>query len=630
MRTRLLILMLLVVPGLAACGRDAERVPERNPDAISEFGRYEGYSEPRFNQWVTSSQYVEMRDGVKLAVDVTRPAIDGVPVEEPLPVVWTHSRYHRNPGELIKHFARGEEVPDIRSRVDAQSDLQWLVRHGYVVASVGVRGSGASFGRFEGLFSEAETRDAYEIIEWLASQPWSDGNVGMYGGSYLGITQYMAASQAPPALKAIFPRVAAFDMYDLIYPGGIFRADMMGHWAELTQNLDLEWAAPRVDADTAGDMLREAMAQHRGNWDVMAEYGAGRFRDYAAPTLSWAQHGPTAFLELINEAKVPAYHFNGWFDVFVTDATLWYANYEGPQKLAIGAWSHSSMPDSALMAERQRLVQIEQHRWFDYWLKGIDNGIMDEPPVQYAVMDDPGVWSWRSSETWPPAGVRATRYYLAAGPSGSVESVNDGLLTTSAPSERNAHDAYTVVPATTTGTTSRWDNAVGVPMMAYPGLAANDQKALTYTSPPLEGDLTVVGHPVVTLYVTSTAGDADFYVLLEEVDEQGAVRYVTEGVLRGSHRKLDDAPWDNLGLPYQRSFEADRMPLPSDEPAELVMDLHPTATVFNAGHRIRVTIMGADADNTEALTISPPPTVRVYRSATHASKISLPLVATRR
>jgi len=626
MRTRLLVLTLLVAPGLAACGRDAERVPERHPDAISEFGRYEGYSEPRFDRWVTSSQYVEMRDGVKLAVDVTRPALDGAPVEEPLPVVWTHSRYHRNPGELVKHFAQGEEVPDIRSMVDAQSDLRRLVRHGYVVASVGVRGSGASFGRFEGLFSDAETRDAYEIIEWLASQPWSDGNVGMYGGSYLGITQYMAASQAPPALKAIFPRVAAFDMYDLIYPGGIFRADMLGHWAELTQDLDLEWAAPPVDADTAGDMLREAMAQHRDNWDVMAEYSAGRFRDYAAPTLSWAQHGPTAFLESINEAKVPAYHFNGWFDVFVTDATLWYANYDGPQKAAIGAWSHSSMPDSALMAERQRLVEIEQHRWFDYWLKGIDNGIMDEPPVQYAVINDPGVWSWRSAETWPPAEARATRYYLAAGPSGSVESMNDGLLTTSPPSERNAHDAYTVDPTTTTGTTSRWDNAVGVPVMSYPGLAANDRKALTYTSPPLEGDLTVVGHPVVTLYVTSTAGDADFYVLLEEVDEQGAVRYVTEGVLRGSHRKLDDAPWDNLGLPYQRSFEADRIPLPSDEPTELVMDLHPTATVFNAGHRIRVTIMGADADNTEPPSISPPPTVRVYRSATHASQISLPLV----
>jgi putative CocE/NonD family hydrolase len=625
MGIRFHIRSLILVSVLVACS-GGSGADEQQPGWISEFGRYEGYSEPRFDGWVTSSQYIEMRDGVKLAVDVTRPAMDGVPVDERLPVVLTHSRYHRNPGELVKIFSAGGEAPEIDSTVDAQPDLQRLVRHGYVVASVGVRGSGASYGRFEGLFSAAETRDAFEIIEWLAAQPWSSGNVGMYGGSYLGITQYMAASQAPPALKAIFPRVAAFDMYDLVYPGGVFRDDMLEHWAELTRNMDREWPAPPVDADSNRLMLSEAMEQHKDNWDVMGEYSAGRFRDHDVPTLAWARHGPSVLLESINEAKVPAYHFNGWFDVFVADATLWYANYEGPQKLAIGAWSHGAMPDSALMAERWRLVTNEQHRWFDYWLKGIDNGVTEEPPIHYAVMEDPGAWRWRSADTWPPAEAETQILYLGGGPSGSVESVNDGGLTVSLPADRDAHDAYTVDPTTTTGASSRWDNAVGGPMMSYSELAANDRKALTYTTPPLESDMTVVGHPVVTLYVTATGGDADFHVLLEEVDGEGAVRYITEGVLRGSHRNLDDAPWDNMGLPYQRSFESDRVPLPSDEPTELVMDLHPTATVFNAGHRIRVTITGADADNTEGPPVSPPPTMRVYRSATHASHVALPII----
>jgi putative CocE/NonD family hydrolase len=610
---------------LTACDIGSGDTGEAHPDWVSEFGRYEGYSEARFDDWVTVSRYVEMRDGVKLAVDVTRPAIDGVPVDERLPVVWTHSRYHRNPRELTRIFSGGGEAPDINSMVDAQPDLQRLVRHGYVVASAGVRGSGASYGRFEGLFSEAETRDALEIIEWLATQPWSSGNVGMYGGSYLGITQYMAASKAPSALRAIFPRVAAFDMYDLVYPGGVFRDDMLDHWAGLTHNLDREWSAPPVDADSNRVMLGEAMEQHEDNWDVMGEYSAARFRDHDVPTLAWSRHGPSVLLESVNEAEVPAYHFNGWFDVFVTDAVLWYVNYEGPQKLGIGAWSHGGMPDSALMAERGRLVAIEQHRWFDYWLKGIDNGIMNEPPIHYAMMEDPGSWTWQSADSWPPPGTETTRLYLSAGPSGSVESVNDGGLTESAPEDREAHDAYTVDLTTTTGTTTRWDNAVGVPMMAYRELAANDRKALTYTSPPLENDLTVVGHPVVTLYATAKGGDVDFHVLLEEVDAEGNVRYITEGVLRGSHRKLDEAPWDNMGLPYQRSFESDRVPLPSDEPAEIVMDLHPTAAVFNAGHRIRVTITGADADNTEAPPVSPPPTMRVYRNADYASSIALPV-----
>jgi putative CocE/NonD family hydrolase len=401
---------------------------------------------------------------------------------------------------------------------------------------------------------------------------------------------------------------------------------MLEHWAELTRNMDLEWSAPPVDADSDRSMLSEAMEQHKNNWDVMGEYSAARFRDHDAPTLAWARHGPSVLLEAINEAGVPAYHFNGWFDVFVADATLWYANYEGPQKLTIGAWSHGGMPDSALMAERWRLVSIEQHRWFDYWLKGIDNGVTDEPPIHYAVMEDPGAWNWRSADTWPPPEAETKVLYLGSGTSGSVESVNDGRLTESSPADSDAHDAYTVDPTTTTGTSSRWDNAVGGPMMSYSELAANDRKALTYTTPPLEGDITVVGHPIVTLYVTATGGDSNFHVLLEEVDGEGAVRYITEGVLRGSHRKLDEAPWDNLGLPYQRSFKSDRVPLPADEPAEINMDLHPTATVFNAGHRIRITIMGADADNTEGPPVSPPPTMRIYRSTTHASRIALPII----
>ena len=129
---------------------------------------------------------------------------------------------------------------------------------------------------------------------------------------------------------------------------------------------------------------------------------------------------------------------------------------------------------------------------------------------------------------------------------------------------------------------------------------------------------------MVHLWVTSSTNDGDFIVLLEEVDDEGRSHYVTEGVLRASHRALDDAPWDNLGLPFQRSFREDVTPLPEGVPAELVMDLHPTAAVFNAGHRIRVTILGADADNIELPQVAP--TYRVYRSGAYASRIVLPVM----
>jgi putative CocE/NonD family hydrolase len=413
-------------------------------------------------------------------------------------------------------------------------------------------------------------------------------------------------------------------MYDQLYPGGMYRKDMIDHWGELTRNLDVDWPAPTVQGDEDGAMLRAAIAEHEENWDVVEEYGAGDFRDHDVPTLTWTRHGVTGVLEEVNEAEVPAYHWNGWYDIFVLDATLFYANYEGPQKLGIGAWSHGGMPDSLLMVERGRLGSVEQLRWFDYWLKGIDNGIMDEDPIHYAVMNGPGDWSWASTDSWPLPEARDSRYYFAEGPSGSIESANDGVLATSAPAG-NGFDSYDVDLTTTTGTQTRWDNAVGgSPLMIYPDLAHNDRKSLTYTTPPLEGDLNVTGHPIVTLWVTSSTNDGDFIVLLEEVDEMGVSHYVTEGTLRASHRKVSEAPWDNMHLPFQRSFREDVESLPSGVPAEMTLDLLPTSNIFDAGHRIRVAIIGADADNIELPTIAP--TYRVYIGGEHASGIVLPVV----
>jgi hypothetical protein len=289
----------------------------------------------------------------------------------------------------------------------------------------------------------------------------------------------------------------------------------------------------------------------------------------------------------------------------------------------MGPWSHAA-PDSAMGVEQGRITVAEQHRWFDRWLKGIQNGVDTEPPVRYAVIDDRATWSWRSADRWPPAGVTNTTYYFGAGPSGSVKSANDGLLAPTAPAT-GGRDQYRVDLTTTTGNASRWDNAVGQGPMRYPDMAPNDARALTYTTEPLSADLTIVGHPVVTLYVSSNQPDGDFYALLEEVDTLGVSRYVTEGMLRASQRERREAPWNNLGLPWQRVNASDAKPLAPGEVAELVFDLLPTATLFNAGHRIRVTIMGADADNTEPPPVRGWPTIAVHRTAQHRSAIQLPI-----
>ena len=269
-----------------------------------------------------------------------------------------------------------------------------------------------------------------------------------------------------------------------------------------------------------------------------------------------------------------------------------------------------------------RVCAAEQHRWFDRWLKGIENGVEDEAPIQYALIDEPGVISWHAAENWPPAGTESLTLYFDAGTSGSVASANDGTLGRTAAPEAGTDD-YAIDPTTTTGSASRWDNAVGAAMaMSYPDLAANDEKCLTYTTPVFEEDLKVVGHPVVHLWMTAEKGDANLHVLLEEIDESGDVQYVTEGVLRASQRKLADPPFDNLGLPYQRCFEEDAVPVPSDEPVEVQLDLHPNAIVVNAGHRLRVAIMGADADNTRPSPLEDN-SIRVWRGPNHPSRLEL-------
>jgi uncharacterized protein len=153
----------------------------------------------------------------------------------------------------------------------------------------------------------------------------------------------------------------------------------------------------------------------------------------------------------------------------------------------------------------------------------------------------------------------------------------------------------------------------------------NEEKGLTYTTDPLDSPLEVTGHPILHLWVTSSATDGDFFVYLTDVTENGLSMYITEGKLRASHRALSAAPYDNFGLPYHRSYEADIADL-QGEPVELVFDLLPTSFVFDAGHRIRVTITGADIDNFATPVLVPPPTVGVYRDAEHASYIELPVI----
>jgi putative CocE/NonD family hydrolase len=597
--------LLLTLPWVLAAAI-ATAGPEKT---VSKFGEYSGYGKAQYGEWVRSSRFIVARDGTKLAADIFRPAVNGLPVLDRLPVVWTHTRYQRS------HSREGK----LETIVDRAPRLQELLKHGYVVAVVDVRGSGASFGTWDGSFSPKETQDAYDVTEWFAAQPWCNERVGMYGPSYLGSTQYMAASLAPPHLKAIFPQKAPCDRYALLYPGGIFRRDFSEAWGKGVKELDTKLPPSRVDEDVTGALLSAAQAEHKGNRGALEMTVACPYRDSLdAKTKEtvWLSRSPFSYLGAIKRSKIPVYHLGGWFDCNTRDTVVMYNNLDNPQKMVIGPWTHQQDHDLDLGAEHLR--------WFDYWLKGVDNGVLREAPIHYYTMGGPG---WRAVSRWPLPNQQPTTYYLHRGPSRSVKSTNDGALSTQPPQEAPASDTYTVNYKTTSGKPSRWSSGYGLggKEFNYPDMRPMDEKGLTYTTEPLASAVEVTGHPVIRLWISSTARDGDFFAYLEDVDARGESHYVTEGCLRASHRALNKPSYDYLGLPYHRSNATDVLELPG-KPVELVFDLQPTSIVFQQGHRIRVTLTCADKDNTQTPELSPAPRVTVHRGKQMASHVVLPVI----
>jgi hypothetical protein len=599
--------LILLVGASMVNGQKPERVGYR----ASKFGKYVGYSQPLYDEWVRTSRYLEMSDGVKLAMDIIRPAKDGKAVSKPMPVIWNYFSYVR------AEIQEGK----VSSLADFSDGLQTLLKHGYVIVVVDSRGKGASYGTSTNPVTIEEGKYGYEITEWIAAQSWCDGNVGMFGHSYSAHMQCMVAAHAPPHLKAIFPSMGAFDAYHLLFPGGICRKLILENVTAAFRQQEAEITVAPVDEDIHGTMLAEAQKQHTNNL-LPIDLVKVPYRNSEDGELKpWTVNNPMTYVQEVSRSGVAVYQWAGWFDAFPRDAWQWFVNLENPQKITFGPWAHASY-DEVKKEERYRLYTIEQLRWFDYWLKGIENGIMDEPPINYAIMHGPKKWTWHTADEWPLPDVRVVEYYFSKGNSGSVNSINDGLLLTENGEEHAGEDVYDIDYTTSVG---EWKGP-RCPNRGLedPDMYSNDVKGLTYTTPPLDDDIAVVGHPVVTLYVKSTAKDGNFYAYLEEVDPDGHSHYITDGLLRASHRAEAAPPFDNMGLPFHTHFEDDAQPIPQDKVVRLSFDMMPTANLFNKGHRIRVTITCANAGWDE-LPSEEPATITLMRNARFPSNILLPI-----
>ncbi|MEW6532297.1 MAG: CocE/NonD family hydrolase [Thermodesulfobacteriota bacterium] len=611
---------------------------------VSQFGRYQGYAEARYDGSQRISDYLTMSNGTRLAYDLILPTMKGVPASEPLPVLFKYTPYLRTFTIFDKDgnniiaglFNLGwKERAMLRLRywlsptghlMDPLFRTKWLenmVKHGYAVIVVERPGTGASFGVMDPSF-DVGAKEADDILNWIASRPWCNGNIGMFGDSMQAMIQFAAASTGNRHLKTIFPVSSPIDLYTAVsFPGGVYNK---AFGAFFTWSVTfLESVITPVDNDKDGVSLAQARKERTRPLAGTVSRATERcpYRDCVTADGKnlWQDRAALyPLIDRINRSGIPIYMTNGWYDTFTADMFFWYDNLTVPKRLIVRPLDHSGVEKNQSDLD----FGAEAHRWFDRWLKGIDNGIMDEPSLHYYVMGASGKQAWQTSNQWPVKDVKTTQFFFGKGTTGSTSSVNNGSLTAEAPAAAEAFDAYTVDYTTTTGKKSRW-SSVNWPR-DYPDMQTNDKKALTYTSSPLEKDLEVTGHPVAHLWLTADASDLDAFVYLEEVDGGGKSTYITEGNLRASHRKLSQAPFNNIGLPFHSHYERDLAPIRAGEPVELVFSLLPTSYRFAKGSRIRITVAFADADNFETPVIDPRPNVRVLRDKKHPSIVRLPIV----
>ena len=573
---------------------------------------------PDYGDAVRTSYYVAMRDGVKLAVDVWLPK--DVPSTTRLPVILEQTRYYRS--ALVKADASGACHPA------GAAALKMFVAHGYAYVVVDVRGTGASFGTRTLEYSDAEVKDGSEIVDWIAHQPWSDGKIGSTGQSYVGTTAELLLRNHNPAVKAVAPGFSGYDFYnEIVSPGGIQNTAFDWQWPHANHALDN--AVPPsnspilgpcpVDEDRDGAMLKQAIAQHAKNFDLWDMLQHVTYRDDRYNGHSLDEASPYRFQKQIDAAHVPVYAIVGWYDSgYALAAIRRFQTSKAPDKrLLIGPWNHGAhfyyAPGIREATPAAFDIPGEKLRYFDYYLKGIDNGYSKEAPVHYFTT---GIGQWRAARTWPPAGVASASWCFGA--EHALASCAKGVA-----EGAHAADRYAADGVANGGEMTRWHSTMGPFPVFYADRANEDSHLLTYTSAPLAGDIEVTGDPIVTLYVSTKSGDADFFVYLEEVDAAGAVNYVTEGELRASRGRTAVLSYVNPG-PAHSDLRKDVGRLAPDKPFRLDMTLLPLSHVFRQGMRIRIAIAPSDRGQFRDRSVEPVAWT-IFRNPTRPSRVTLPI-----
>jgi putative CocE/NonD family hydrolase len=523
--------------------------------------------EPRYAVRRVRNVRIPMDDGITLAADLFMPEAPGR-----FPVVFDYYPYRKN------------DHPE-----SAYAGHRYFAERGFVAARIDVRGTGDSDGIALDEYAPREQLDGVAAIAWFAAQPWSNGNVGMFGSSYGGFNSIQVAMHRPPALRAIVPHYYTDRRYtddchykggamQMLYDVGTYGLGMVG------SNL----APPRPDL--IGARWQEIWDEHLKNEPWLL-----RWVEHQTEDEQWL-HG--SLCENYGAIECATYLVGGWRDGYVNCTLRTFQALTCPKKLIIGPWLHvnpnSGVPGPAVNFHR------EMTRFYAYWLRDEDTGIMDEPPITiYAQEYDPPVagrtftsGTWRHEQSWPlDRGGEATFH------------VGSGVLS-SAPQEEGA-DAIVYNP--TVGT------AFGMFPGGRPDVLPVDQRSeeahsAVYTTAPLTEPVEILGYPTAILFVESTAAVATFVVRLCDVAPDGTSALITKGVLNATHRESHSDP----------------TPIEPGRVYELPIQLEATSWVFRPGHAIRLSVANADFPNTWP---SPEPaTSHVHRGPVRPSRLILPTV----
>ena len=476
-------------------------------------------------------------------------------------------------------------------------DVNFYVRRGYVLVIANLRGSQASAGYFGNLDPDPESiRDIYDAIEWLAVQPWSDGNVGMCGVSYLAVVQKRVAALAPPHLKAIFAPYGWTDGYrDLYYRGGILAHDFLEHWlstygadCRVRNALREAWGDDTYEAAIAAALADPEIVEIAIYKQALENPDEGVNPLFCEILLN-PLYGPyfaDRAVDFAAASAVPLYAGGDWkgYAFHLSGDIRAFEKWGGAKKLTIGPGIYLERP--------LHQYAYESLRWFDHWLKGNDTGIMDEPPVQLFVH---GTGRWKAADDWPVPGTVWTPFYLH----------NDGVL--------SEHELWS-----TDDRSSFAD-------------APDDHGGLAFHTPPMVEATEICGPIVLNLMASTDDTEILWFVTLIHVDGDGNEELLTRGWLRGSQRALDEQasrPWQ----PVHRHTA--REPLVPGEIYKFNIEIRPYCIVLEPGERIAVKIRCADDEAPRTFIeligqgqISRPKssTVTVHHSARHPSHLLLPI-----